>query len=192
MALESTIARFLDAKDFEAAASAIVRGYGPEILGYLAALARDPDRAHDVFSQVCEDIWRGLPDFRREASARTWLYKLAWRAWLRHERDAFRRHGRPLVTEQMSRLAAEVRSTTALHLRTDVKDAVARLREKLTPDEKSLLVLRIDRDLPWAEIASIMSSPGHEVAPLALAKRFERVKTKLRRFAEEAGLLGRE
>jgi len=192
MALESTIARYLDARDFEAAASAIVRGYGPEIVGYLASLARDLDRAHDVFSQVCEDIWRGLPDFRREASTRTWLYKLAWRAWLRHERDAFRRHGRPLVTEQMSRLAAEVRSTTALHLKTGVKDAVARLREKLTPDEQSLLVLRIDRDLAWSEIASIMSSPGHEVAPPTLAKRFERVKTKLRKLAEEAGLIGRE
>jgi RNA polymerase sigma-70 factor, ECF subfamily len=170
-----------------------VRGYGPEILGYLAALARDEDRAHDVFSQCCEDLWRGLPGFRRDASARTWVYKLAWNAWLRHERDAFRRRGQRLVTAQMSRLAAEVRSTTALHLRTETKDAVARLREQLTPDEQSLLILRVDRALTWSEIASVMSGPeGEEVDAQALAKRFERVKAKLRQMAEDAGLLDKE
>ncbi len=188
-ALEDTIGRHLDAADFEAAATAIVRGYGGEIFGYLIALARDEDRAHDVFSQCCEDLWRGLSGFRREASARTWVYKLAWNAWLRHERDAFQRRAQRLVTAQVSRLAAEVRSTTAPHLRTEVKDAVARLRERLTPGEQSLLILRVDRALSWSEISSVMSSPQDDVDAQTLAKRFERVKSKLRRMAEDAGLL---
>ena len=185
--LETTISRHLDSGELEGAATAIVRGYGPEIVGYLAALARDVDRAHDVFSQVCEDLWRGLPEFRRDASARTWLYKLAWHAWLRHERDAFRRHGAPLLSEHLSRLAAEVRSATAPYLRTEVKDAVARLREELAPDEQSLLILRVDRGLAWNEIAAVMEAE----AP-ALAKRFERVKAKLRKLAEDAGLIAKD
>ena len=89
----------------------------------------------------------------------------------------------------MSRLAAEVRSSTAPHLRTDVKDAVARLREQLSPGEQSLLILRVDRALTWSEIASVMSSSENEVDAQTLAKRFERVKAKMRRLAEEAGLL---
>ena len=188
-ALEDAIGRHLDAADFEGAATAIVRGYGSEIYGYLVALAGDEDRAHDVFSQCCEDLWRGLAGFRRDASARTWLYKIAWNAWLRHQREAFHRHARRLVSGQVSRLAAEVRSSTAPHLRTDVKDAVARLREQLSPGEQSLLILRIDRALTWSEIASVMSSFENEVDAQTLAKRFERVKAKLRRMAEEAGLL---
>ena len=158
-AVEAEVGRQLDAGDLSSATAAILRGYGPAILTYLAALARDEDRANDAFSQFCEDLWRGLPSFRRDASARTWAYKLAWHAWLRNERDAFRRLGRPLASEEMARIVAEVRSTTALHFRSEAKDAVARLRLQLTPAEQSLLVLRIDRGLSWSEVASVMSTP---------------------------------
>ena len=157
--LEADITRLLEAGDLPAAASVIMRGYGPAILGYLFGLTRDEDRADDVFLQFCEDLWRGLPGFRRDSSSRTWVYTVAWHAWLRQERDAYRRHGRPLASEEMSRLAAEVRSTTALHLKSEVKDAVARLREQLSPAEQSLLVLRVDRELSWGEVAAVMSSP---------------------------------
>jgi RNA polymerase sigma-70 factor, ECF subfamily len=190
-ALEADIARLLEAGDDRAATAAIVRGYGPAILGYLAALAREPDRADDAFSQFCEDLWHGLPGFRRDASVRTWVYTLAWHAWLRCERDAFRRRGRAFASDEMSRLAAEVRSTTALHLKSDAKDAVARLREQLTPAEQSLLVLRIDRGLAWSEVASVMSTPEELLDAQTVAKRFQRVKSRLRKLAEDAGLLGK-
>src|SRR4051812_38698238 len=137
--LEAAIARLLETGDLASVAAAMMRGYGPEILAYLTALARDEDRAEDAFSQFSEDLWRGLPGFRRDASARTWLYRLAWHAWLRQNRDAFRRRARPLLSEEMSRLAAEVRSSTAFHLKSEAKDAVARLREQLSPAEQSLL-----------------------------------------------------
>jgi RNA polymerase sigma-70 factor, ECF subfamily len=189
--LEADIARLLEARDLPAAASAIMRGYGSAVLGYLFGLTRDEDRAEDVFSQFCEDLWRGLPEFRRDSSSRTWVYTLAWHAWLRQERDAYRRHGRPLASEEMSRLAAEVRSTTALHLKSEVKDAVARLREQLSPAEQSLLVLRVDRELSWGEVAAVMSSPEDPLDPRTARKRFERVKDKLRTLAEDAGLLER-
>jgi RNA polymerase sigma-70 factor (ECF subfamily) len=190
-AVEAEIAHLLETRDLPAAAAAIVRRYGPAILGYLAALARDADRADDVFSQFCEDLWCGLPAFRRDASVRTWVYKLAWHAWLRNEREAYRRRGRSLATEEISRLAAEVRSTTALYLRSGAKDAVARLREQLTPAEQSLLVLRIDRGLSWSEVASVMSTPEEQLDPQTVAKRFQRVKARLRQLAEAAGLLER-
>jgi len=189
--LEAQIGCLLEAGELSAAASTILRGYGPAILGYVAGLARDEDRADDVFSQFCEDLWRGLPEFRRDSSARTWVYTLAWHAWLRQERDAYRRHGRPLASEEMSRLAAEVRSTTAPHLKSEAKDAVARLREQLSPTEQSLLVLRVDRGLSWSEVAAVMSTPEEPLDPRTATKRFQRVREKLRTLAEEAGLLDR-
>ena len=190
-AVEAEIADLLESNDLPSAAAAILREYGPAILAYLASLARDEDRADDAFSQFCEDLWRGLPGFRRDASVRTWVYKLAWHAWLRNEREPYRRRGRQLATEEMSRLAAEVRSTTALHLRSEAKDAVARLREQLTPAEQSLLVLRIDRGLSWSDVASVMSTPEEDLDAQTVAKRFQRVKDRLRKLAEDAGLLER-
>ena len=190
-AVEAEIADLLESNDLPSAAAAILREYGPAILAYLASLARDEDRADDAFSQFCEDLWRGLPGFRRDASVRTWVYKLAWHAWLRNEREPYRRRGRQLATEEMSRLAAEVRSTTALHLRSEAKDAVARLRQQLTPAEQSLLVLRIDRGLSWSDVASVMSTPEEHLDAQTVAKRFQRVKDRLRKLAEDAGLLER-
>jgi len=190
-AVEAEIADLLESNDLPSAAAAILREYGPAILAYLASLARDEDRADDAFSQFCEDLWRGLPGFRRDASVRTWVYKLAWHAWLRNEREPYRRRGRQLATEEMSRLAAEVRSTTALHLRSEAKDAVARLRQQLTPAEQSLLVLRIDRGLSWSDVASVMSTPEEDLDAQTVAKRFQRVKDRLRKLAEDAGLLER-
>ena len=70
-ALEAQIGEFLESSDLPGAAALILRGYGSDILGYLTALAREDERADDVFSQFCEDLWRGLPGFRRDASART-------------------------------------------------------------------------------------------------------------------------
>jgi RNA polymerase sigma-70 factor (ECF subfamily) len=68
---------------------------------------------------------------------------------------------------------------------------VARLRNQLTPAEQSLLVLRVDRALSWSEVATVMSTPEERLDAQAAAKRFQRVKTKLRKLAEDAGLLGR-
>lgn len=116
-----------------------------------------------------------MPGFRRDASVRTWVYKLAWHAWLRNELDAYRLHGRPLVTEEMSRLAAAVRSTTALHLRSEAKDAVARLREQLAPAEQSPPGPEDYRGLSWSEVASVMSTPEAHLDSQTVAKRFQRV-----------------
>ena len=91
----------------------------------------------------------------------------------------------------MSCLAAEVRSTTARHLKSETKDAVARLREQLAPAEQSLLILRIDRRLSWSEVASVMSTPEERLDARTVAKRFQRVKDRLRKLAEEEGLLQR-
>jgi len=189
--LEAEIRHLLETRDLPATASAILRGYGPAVLRYLQGLVRDEDRADDVFSQLCEDLWRGLPEFRGDSSVRLWVYTLAWHAFLRAERDAYRRHGTPLITEELSRVAAEVRSTTALHLKSEARDAIARLREQLSPVEQSLLVLRVDRGLSWAEVSAVMSTPEDPIDSRAAAKRFQRVKDKLRALAAEAGLLDR-
>jgi RNA polymerase sigma-70 factor (ECF subfamily) len=196
-ACEAQIAERLAARDLSAAATIGIRAYGAELLGYLTAVLHDEADAADAFSQCCEDIWRGVGDFRSDASFKTWAYKLAWHAALRLLRDPRRRRGRALGTAEAEALVAEVRATTALHLKTEAKDAFAAIRETLEPEEQTLLVLRIDRGLAWAEIAEVLapqaSSPrrtlGSERSQAALRKRFERVKEKVRREAVARGLI---
>jgi RNA polymerase sigma-70 factor (ECF subfamily) len=187
--LEARIGEALDTGDIREAATRAVRGYGPQILGYLMAVVRERDLADDAFSIFTEDLWKGLEGFRRGSSFRTWAYKLAYHAALRVLRDPNHRRGVTLPTSMASDLAAQVRSETPMHLRTDAKTSVQRLREELTPEEQTLLVLRVDRRLEWREVAYVMGGDAEEPA---LRKRFERLREKLKKLALERGILDSE
>ena len=164
--------------------------YGPELLGYLVAITRDEVTANEVFSMLAEDLWRGLPGFRWDCTFRTWAYGLARSATSRYRRDAFRRHAVALDDSGYAEVLARLRSTTATYLRTETKDKIARIRAELDPDDQALLILRINRNLGWREIARVFAeAEGEADAELdrrsaALRKRFERLKTELKKRAQ--------
>jgi len=56
--LEDAVRSALDAKDVDGAVTHILRGLGPELLGFMIALTRDPAAAGDAFSELSVDIWR--------------------------------------------------------------------------------------------------------------------------------------
>src|SRR5207237_9098396 len=106
--VERRIGERLDAGDLRGAAEESVRGYGAEVGAYLRALLREEAAAEEVFSRVCEKLWRGLPSFRRQSSLRTWLYRLAWNAARDFQKEAARNPTRALRTTEISRIAAEI------------------------------------------------------------------------------------
>src|SRR5574341_1427439 len=187
MDLDADIRGLLARGEHVAAATRAVEGVGPTIFGYLCSLHEEDD-AKEVFSMWAEDVWRGLASFRGEASVRTWSYRLAWHASCRFRRDAFRRRREPIPTSAASRLAASVASMSGLTPGSR-RERLERLRAALTPDEQSLLVLRVDREREWEEIAAILSEDGEPVSSVALRKRFERLKEKLAELARTERLI---
>ena len=113
-----------------------------------------------MFSEFCEDIWKGIGRFRRESSFRTWAYAVAWNAARMYRRDPFRRRAQRLQTSDYSRLADRLAKSSLLHADPLAVDRLARLRATLTPFEQSMLILRIDKGLPWREIAEILAEDG--------------------------------
>lgn len=162
--------------------------FGPKILGYLRSVLRDEGDAGDAFSAFAENLWRGIATFRGESSFRTWAYKVAWNAALAVRDEAWRRHGRRLETGEASRLADEIRTTAARVERQ--RTALDALREALTPEEQTLLHLRIDQALSWDDIAQVLGKDGSPVEAATLRKRFERLKERLATLARERGLVG--
>lgn len=189
MSLDARVAAMVEGGDVGGAATEAIQGLGPEVLGYLHALVRDEVDASDIFSQFAEDLWKSLPKFRGECSLRTWAYRLAWNAAGRFSRDAYRRRGRRLRSTEASRLADRIRASTVLR-REWRSQKVAELRARLVPEDQTLLILRLDRGLPWREVAQVLAaSDGPAPDEAALRKRFERIKDKLARAAREEGLL---
>jgi RNA polymerase sigma-70 factor (ECF subfamily) len=182
--------------DWPEATRRIVEGYGPQVLGYLVRTMRNEADACEVYGRFCEHLWRGLPAFEGRSAFKTWAYRLATHARTRFWEDPYRRRGTRLDTGAVSQIAEQVRSRTLRYLRTEVKDGIARLREKLEPDEQGLLTLRIDRGMAWAEIAEVLAGADEELPEKelktrasALRQKFQRVKDKIRRMAQEEGLL---
>lgn len=186
--VERTVREHCDAQRWREATVAALEGYGPEILGYLVARTRDRDQADEVFAVFCEDVWKGLPKFAWAASFRTWAYRVAHNARARWLARTRRREHVPLSdAPQVFEAAQRVRTSTALHLRTEVKDAISQLRDALPEADRSLLILRVDRGLSWGEIAEIHDEDRSKAA--TYRKRFERAKARLAELAREAGLL---
>lgn len=189
--MEARVRAAMAAGDHRAAATEVIRGYGPRILGYLRRVLRDEDEASDAFSMFAEQVWRGMPGFEGRSSARTWAYKAAWSAAMKVKDDAWRRLRKRLDTSEASQLAEDVRSRTAVRVERQRAELEA-LRAELSGEDQTLLVLRLDQDLTWDEVADVLSQEGHSVEPATLRKRYERIKARLAelvkaRQAEQTG-----
>jgi RNA polymerase sigma-70 factor (ECF subfamily) len=195
--VERALAERLSTRDYSAAATLVLRSYGPEILGFLLARTRDEAAAEEAFAMFTEDLWRGLPRFEGRATVRVWAYTLARHAAVRLESSPGRRRKRNLpldAAEELSRLEHRLRTETARFLETEFKDRISALRARLSEEERTLLVLRVDRDLDWLDVARVFA--GGEPTPASLKadaarlrKRFQLVKAKIREMAEKDGLI---
>lgn len=169
---------------WDAAATLALETYGPELMSYLVALLRNATEADDVFGAVSEALWRSLPEFRWDSSFRTYAYTIARNAFVKHTKNPRNRaQAEALSSPAVEAVAANVRSRTATYLRTETKDKIAELRAQLDPDDQTLLILRVSRQLPWRDIARIMAGSDDEPPDrraAALRKRFERLKDELR------------
>jgi RNA polymerase sigma-70 factor (ECF subfamily) len=180
---------------FERAATGALDTYGPELYGYLINYFGGESDATEVFAQVGEDLWKGLPGFGFRCSIRTWLYVLARNAASRYRRSPWYRER--TGDSAIDQAVARARTSTAPWLQSEVRDRWRALRESLDPDDRSLLVLRIDRDLSWDDCARVtLETDAADDAELAreaarLRKRFQLLKDELRERARQAGLLDR-
>jgi len=195
--VESRIRLAYEAGNFEGAATEAIQGYGPEILGFLANLLQDHEEASEAFAHACEDMWAGIEGFQWRCRFRTWVFAVARRAYQRYlSRERRWRYRRLSEVTEPQVLANKVRTATSPYLRTENKTRLSELRCQLSEPEQTLLILRVDRNLPWKDLARVMSGPDRNLDETTLVrhsatyrKQFERAKARLRRLATEAGLL---
>jgi RNA polymerase sigma-70 factor (ECF subfamily) len=198
-ALEQRIRARLDAGDKQAAATALLEGYGREVLGFLVGRLCDRDAAAETFSLFTEELWKSMDTFRGDCSARVWAYTLARHAASRYIADAQKRRQRHVPLSRagpLSAIAEKIRTGTLPEARTESRSRFAQLRDSLPVEDRTLIVLRVGRKLDWREIARIMTQDASAVADGALdkeaarlRKRYQLAKDRLRRLAEEQGLV---
>lgn len=100
-------------------------------------------------------------------------------------------------TAGLAAVVEEVRTATPTFLQTAVRAEVAALRAELDEDDRMLLTLRVDRGLPWRELAqvfaegddAVLDAAALERQAAALRKRYERLKRRIRALAQARGVL---
>jgi len=182
----------------DTAATATLTAYGHEIRSFIGSRVREKSDADEVYSMFAEDLWVGLANFRWRCSMRTWAYTLARNAMTRYATSPQRRAARNLPLSwpgALSNLVEQIRSTTQMYQKTDIKNRFLALREQLDPEDQMLLTLRVDRQLSYRDLAIMMSgNPECDEATIEresvrLRQALTRVRRELRRLGEAEGLL---
>jgi len=178
------------AGEIDRATEQTIRTYGPELVSWLCSIMTSEADGYDAFSRMSEELWRSFRRFDGRCSVRTWCYMLA-----RHA--AFRVRTQPRQTREV--LLSHVPSVlgavthvwnTTRAVEQQAQNVYAEIRSQLDEEDQTLLVLRVDRDLAWRDIAIVML--GEDVDPdtitrkaATLRKQFERIKDRLRELAAE-------
>jgi RNA polymerase sigma-70 factor, ECF subfamily len=183
--LDERVRALIAAGDTNRAVTFALRELGPEVLGFLTGVLGSDDEADEVFASLSERLWRSLSGFESRCSVRTWVYILA-----RHEigryRCGMRRHeqGRVPISELQEVL--EIARTTRSTFATDKQIKLARLRDALSEEDRALLILRVDRNLAWHDIALVFADTAEAVGKdeqrresARLRKRFQLIKERL-------------
>jgi RNA polymerase sigma-70 factor (ECF subfamily) len=199
--LERRIRELCDAGDFDGATSAALRGYGTEIFAFLVSLLRSEPDAAEVFGAFSERVWKGIRRFGWESSFRTWAYTVARNAARTQRAGAKARAARFAALpegSELAEIAEQIRTETRSYLKTRARDAMAKLRDSLAENERTLLTLRIDRNLSWQDLARVLhdgetppSDAELERSSAQLRKRFQRLKARIVEMGLREGILKR-
>jgi len=182
--LDAKVRALVARGEHDRATERILREYGDELARYLRSqLPIDAD-AHDGFQRMSEELWKSLARFDGRCSTRTWCYMLA-----RHAAIFIRTQPRNAREQLVSSIPSIQQAATEMFSRSLVERAhqheiLVEAKEALDPDDRTLLVLRIDRNLSWREIAVVLLGEDASEADVtkksaSIRKQFERVKDEL-------------
>jgi RNA polymerase sigma-70 factor (ECF subfamily) len=194
--LDRRVRHLLVAGESDRAASELLRELGPEVLGFLCGILDGDADADEVFGATSERVWRGLGKFQWRCSLRTWLYVIARNEAIRFARGARRRREQHLTPSRLEDVVMAVQATTRSTRKSEKRNKLLQLRAELPEDDRVLLVLRVDRDLPWEDIA-LTFLPDAEQGDLVrvqreaarLRKRFQLIRKRLADRARAEGLV---
>jgi DNA-directed RNA polymerase specialized sigma24 family protein len=142
--------------------------HGPELFGFLVAVVDDVEGAAVVYADVSRRVATELETFRWRYPLRTWLYAVARRE-LRERRLRRRLPPQPPANVDDGRVAASAPCAPST-------GAIAAIRRALSEEEREILILRVDRQLDWLELAITTLGDGVPADSLATMARFLRAR----------------
>ncbi|MFJ9888932.1 RNA polymerase sigma factor [Streptomyces sp. NPDC091287] len=135
----------------EQAFEVLVRRHGPVMLQLATRVLGDRADAEDAVQDAFVSAWRKLPEFRRDASFHTWLYRIVTNRCLNRLRARRPAADLDSVPEQA---APEYQASPARAVESRAAvDALAEAMASLSPEQRVCWVLREMQGLSYESIA---------------------------------------
>ena len=169
----SIVERYL-AGDMTAFDELMIR-YERQIYRVCYRFVNNRDDAMDLAQEVFIKAFEHLPNFRRESSMKTWLYRIAMNHCINHVKKNSREFVQ--ITENVGSTRASIHSEMEER---EKREQFRSLVKKLPPKQKAILEMRIHEQLSYEEIA-IMS--GRSISTIKASVFF--ALEKLRKLVKE-------
>jgi len=144
--------------------------YAPLVFAVVRRFALDDDTAHDWEQEAWISAFRGLRDYRGEATLASWLHRIAVNAALQGRRRAHRHtNGRTDDAE----LPATGESAERILLRLDLSAAINRLPDRM----REILLLHDVEGFQHEEIATLL-----DITDGASRSQLFKARVRLRQF----------
>ncbi len=156
--------------------------YERRVLQYARTIVRDIGTAEEVVVDTMLAVWDGARRFNRTSRVSTWIFGIA-----RHKAlDAVRRSGRGsragkhVALQEAAEVASEEPTPESAADKSSVRAALEVAFEGLSPEHREILYLAFFEDLPYEEIANLLSLPLNTVKTRVYYAK-ENLKTRIER-----------
>lgn len=150
----------------------IVREHKGTIYTVCYMFSKDEDEVADLFQDILVNLWKGFSGFRRESSARTWIYRVSLNTCISAERKKKRR-GETVPLEMNINLfdesSEDIKQIRLLQSRIS----------KLGPFDRAIVLLWLE-NLSYDEIGAIVG-----ISTKNVSVRLFRIKEQLRKMSDD-------
>jgi RNA polymerase sigma-70 factor (ECF subfamily) len=145
----------------ESAFRTLYQRYERRVYNYVRTFIREPTLAEDVVIETMTAVWQGAMRFTQASRASTWILGIA-----RHKAlDAVRKSGgrpEPVSLDQVDEPIGDDDPQTFAVVGADAQ-LMLRALALLTQEHREILRLAFYEDLPYDDIAAMLSIPGNTV-----------------------------
>jgi len=148
---------------------ALARQYRPRLLRFVMASVRDEDLADTIVQDTLLKAWRNRAGFRGDCSVNTWMTGIAVNLIRDHARTQKFKFWRKAhatavdATEMANHLKSGGSSPEGSLLAREQAVQVHEAMEELSPNQRTVFLLRFIEEMELAEIAEAMNMPVNTV-----------------------------
>lgn len=174
------------ARDDDAALDALINAFAPALLRFARRTLFDPADAEDVVQDAFVRVWRARHRWQPSACVSTYLYTILTRLCLNRRRSLFRRpaHTRLPEADDGAHPGDLAPGPERLAASSQLRRALAAELAALPTNQRAAVLLRLEGDLSYQEIAAALDTTAAAVESL-LSRARSRLRKRLAGWVTE-------